>query len=315
MQKYTIRLQGARTFSGHIPGRVLGALMHALAHGSAGALLLRAEGRSTAREDRLPDWVERATEFALLEQLEGEIPGVIVGVRPLGDAVPERFEQRDMFSALDPKQSALSLLSASLDDAAAGVSDSDAFDDDLLRVFTTDFAKLFRRERVKELTIQNGAPGAVVRRFNKETVSTLRALRSRTPKPRRVRLAGKMDEVRYSRSAFTLDLSDGSHVRGVLVDARPELLKPHLGEDVVIEGEAQFRPSGRLLRIDVERVSAATATDLKVFSNEPRPLNVRLDVRSTQRRQSASTGVAAIVGKWPGDESEDEIAEFLHEIS
>ncbi|MEO7962929.1 MAG: hypothetical protein ABIT38_03370, partial [Gemmatimonadaceae bacterium] len=298
-----------------LPGRVLGVFMQALAHGSSGALLLRAEGRSTVRDDRLPEWVERGTEFTLLEQLQGDVPGLVVAAPTLGEAVPDRFEQADLFSPLDPSQSALALLTASLDDAAAGNVDSDAFDDDLLRVFATDFARLFRRDRLKELTIQNGAPGARIRRFDKEVVHTLRTLRDTTPRPRRVRLAGRMDEARYSRCAFVLDLADGSRVRGVLVDARPETLKPFLGDDVVMEGIAQFRPSGRLLRVDVERLSSASSTDLAVFSTEPRPMNERLDVRSLRRPQSLSSGISSVFGKWPGTETDEEIDDFLRHIS
>jgi len=315
MQRYTLRFPGARTVDGHLPGRVLGALLHVLAHGSAGALLLRAEGRSAVRDDRLPDWVERGTDFVLLNQLEGDAPGVVVGALPLGDALPERFEQGDMFSPLDPGQSALSLFAASLDEAASGAIDSDAFDDDLLRVFSNDLSKLFRRERVQQLTIQNGRPDAKLRSFDRGIVQTMKSLRDRTPRPRRVRLAGRMDVVRYSRSLFTLDLADGSHVRGVLVEARPELLKPHLGEQVVVEGHAQFRPSGRVLRIDVERISPASETDLAVFSIEPRPLSEGIDVRSLRRSQTASTGINAIFGKWPGDESDEDVDEFLSTMS
>lgn len=315
MQRYTLRFPGARTLDGHLPGRVLGALMHALAHGSAGALLLRAEGRSTVRDDRLPPWVERGTDFVLLDQLEGDDPGIVVGARPLGDALPERFEQADLFSPLDPEQSALSLFTASLEEVASGATDSDAFDDDLLRVFSNDLSKLFRRDRVQQLTIQNGRPGAKVQTIDRAIVQTMKSLRDRTPRPRRVRLAGKMDVVRYSRSSFTLDLSDGSHVRGVLVEARPELLKPHLGESVVVEGHAQFRPSGRVLRVDVERIAPASEADLTVFSMEPRPLSHVMDVRSLRRPQSSTTGINAIFGKWPGDESDEDIDEFLSTIS
>lgn len=315
MQQYTIRIPGARTLDGHLTGRVLGDLMHALAHGSAGSLLLRAEGRSRSREDRLPDWVERGTSFALLSQLEGEKPGVVLLAPSLREAIPERFEQAELFGTIDPGQSSLAMLAASLDEASAGNADSDAFDADLLGVFKRDLTRLFRRNHVEELTIQNGVIGAPVRRFDLETLRTVDSLRQRTPLPRRVRVAGRLDEARYSRCAFVLAVDDGSRVRGVLVEARPEQLKPFFGEMVVVEGVAQFRPSGRLLRIDVDQLAPASKADLSVFSNEPLPMSARVDARGLKRLQKGSTGVAALFGQWPGAESDETIDNLVREIS
>ncbi len=315
MQQYTIRIPGARTLDGHLTGRVLGDLMHALAHGSAGSLLLRAEGRSKSRDDRLPEWVERGTSFALVKQLEGEDAGVVLLAPSLRDAIPERFEQADLFGTIDPSQSSLALLASSLEEASVGNADSEAFDADLLGIFKRDLTRLFRRNHVEELTIQNGVTGAPIRRFDMGTLKTVDSLRERTPRPRRVRVAGRLDEARYSRCAFVLAVDDGSRVRGVLVESRPEQLKPYFGEMVVVEGVAQFRPSGRLLRIDVDQLAPASNADLSIFSNEPVPMEARVNARDVRRSQKGSTGVAALFGQWPGTESDETIDSLVREVS
>lgn len=315
MLTYTVRLPGARTLAGRLSGRVLGDVMLALSHGAAGALRLRVEGRSAARTGPVPGWVERGTDFAVIGFSGEEDPGLVLHAPTLQEALPERFEQGDLFSPVDPRQSALTLMAASLAEATAGRLDSDAFDAELLTVFTRDFARLFGRDRISGFALQNGLPEAPPLELDAAGLRTVRRLRDRTPRPRRVRLAGRIDEAKYSKCAFVLVLGDGARVRGVLTEQGPETLKPHFGEVVAIEGMAQFRPSGRLLRVDVDRMAAAGDRDLAAFSAEPTPLAAAIDVRQLHRPQTARTGLNNVVGRWPGDESDEEVERYLQDIS
>jgi hypothetical protein len=314
MLTYTVRLPGARTLNGRLSGRVLGETMHALLHSAAGALRLRVEGRSATRADRLPGWLERGADFVFMSYTE-EGPGFVIQTKSLAEAVPERFEQCDLFMPLDPNQSALSVMAASLSEAAAGRADSDAFDVDLLGVFTRDFARLFRRSGVEAVSVRNGAHDSPRLDLDALGLRTVSQLRDRTPRPRRVRLAGYVDVIRYSTCSFTMRLEDGAVVRGVLTEDGPEALRTHYGATVVVEGTAQFRPSGRLLRVDVDRIAAASRSDISVFSSEPRPLEEAVDPRRLHRHQGPKTGLNAAIGRWPGDETDEQIMEYLHEIS
>jgi hypothetical protein len=292
---------------------VLGDLMHALAHASAGALRLRIEGRSAARTDRLPRWIERGTEFTILDFLEDE-PGVVIGARPLIEALPARFEQQDLFTPFDPSRSAIALMLTSFSDAAAARADSDAFDADLLGVFHKDFRRLLRAREIEGVSVRNGHPDAPPVSIDRDALEVVHALRDRTPSARRVRVAGKVDVIRYSTCALVLTTPGGTAVRGVLTDGDPERLRPLYGRDVLVEGLAQFRPSGRLLRLDIDRVSQATADDLEMFSALPLPLDGENDLSRFRRRQSAHGGINAIVGQWPGDESDEETDALLRAI-
>jgi hypothetical protein len=314
MLTYTVRLPGARTLDGRVSGRVLGNLMHAVSHAAAGALRLRVEGRSTTRADRLPAWVEEGTEFVLLDFLQDE-PGLVLGARSLEDALPDRFVQGDLFSPIDPGQSAISLMAASLAEAAAGHADSDAFDIDLLGVFARDFSRVFKRSHVETISVQNGAVGSPRVELDAEGLRTVGRLRDRTPRPQRVRLAGHLDVIKYSTCAFLMRLADGTQVRGVLVDESAEVLRPHFGTHVAVEGTAQFRPSGALLRVDVDRIAPASERDLHAFSGPPRAIDGPSDVRRLRRPQTATSGVNAIIGRWPGDETDEEVERTLREVS
>lgn len=313
MLTYTVRLPGAPTLDGRLTGRPLEELLHALSHGSAGALRLRVEGRSTFRRDRLPAWVERGTDFTIRGFTE-DGPGVVLAASALIDVLPERFEQKDMFSEVDPQQSALALLAESLGDAAAGRADSDAFDANLLRVFSQDFSRLFSRG-IQSVDMTNGSARTRKLSLDAGSLREVAKLRDRTPRSRRVRLAGRLDEARLRKSSFVLELARGVRVRGVLTDPASTSLKQHFGELVAIEGVAQFRPSGTLLRVDVEQIGTATPVDMAAFSTEPKPMESGINARHSHRRQASTSGVNAVIGNWPGDETDEEVEALLRALS
>src|SRR5690606_17935504 len=94
-------------------------------------------------------------------------------------------------------------------------------------------------------------------------------LRDETPGPKAVRVSGTLDTISATKSDVVLTLSDGSAVAARL-DARDnEQLKTLFGSRVVVSGMAQFRPSGRLLVIDVEHLGPARDGDA-VFESAPK---------------------------------------------
>lgn len=117
----------------------------------------------------------------------------------------------------------------------------------------------------------------------------------KTHAQRRVRVAGRLDVIRASYGRFSLVLKDGSRVAGT---ARPLGGEVH-GENVIVTGVAEFRPSGRLLRIQADVVEPATESDLRIFSVLPRPL---LAAPPPARSRGNKRGLPALLGKWPGDE-------------
>lgn len=48
---------------------------------------------------------------------------------------------------------------------------------------------------------------------------------------------------------------------------------------------------------------------------ERRPLVGKLDLKALHQPQGPNSGINAIMGKWPGDESEEEILALLEEMS
>jgi hypothetical protein len=108
-------------------------------------------------------------------------------------------------------------------------------------------------------------------------------------------------------------LPSGEAVRGIATE-QVDLaeLASLFGKQALVSGIAKFRPSRSVLRIEAELVQPVTG-DVRVFSHVPKPLS--LDMRALRVPQGPTTGVAAIIGKWPGDESDEEILRALEELS
>lgn len=150
------------------------------------------------------------------------------------------------------------------------------------------------------------------------TIQHLFSLRVRNlkpaPPPQRARVGGRLDSVCQSDRTFTLVLATGETLPGIAVGVEPRDLGPYLGNDVIVTGTAVFRHSGAVHKIEADGVEAADGSNT-LWSRMPVPVFGELDRRTLRRPQGSRSGLSAIIGRWPGDESEEEIAGILQEIS
>ena len=312
MLSYTLLLHGLRNPGEGLPGALLRDLLEAVDRGAKGAVRLRLEGRSSAKGGYTPAWVNEAAAFQMAGFHRGT-PGVELRIRTLAEALPERFAQEDLFPPVDPSDSALTLMGRSLGDALAGEVDSDAYDPPLLRSFE-EFREVFRHG-VDAVEIRNGRADAPPLTVTPQGIRVVQRLQRQTPGARRVRVAGKVDAIRHSDRAFTLVLDSGEQIRGVLAEGDPESLASFFGKVAIVSGLAQFRPSGSLLRVDADGLEPGGEADLALWSQSPAPLFAPMETRELRRAQGPRSGLSAVVGSWPGEETDDEIFALLEEIS
>jgi hypothetical protein len=301
MPLHSIRVVGPLADGSRISGPLLRDLLAMVAEGSRRALRMRVEGRSTAA-GRIPDRLEPATEFLFLGLSNGSCV-VNLEAPTLAQAAPRTFAQGSLF--LDNNSSAIGLWEESLADALAGEADSDRFDTSMLAEFKKSLRRVFEN-KVVMLEIRHGAssvPAAVVRR---EGVDQIENLKRQTPRSRRVRVAGKIDELRHSDRRMTLILTDGTALTCLADEIDEDRLRSLWGQSVVVSGLAVFRPSGKVLRIEADNIKLASDLDLKLWSAEPEPLGATLDVKALHKPQGPRSGISAIFGKWPGDETDEE---------
>lgn len=305
---HEIKLKGPAIHPERIAAPLFHDLLHIFVEGAQRALRFRIEGRSTARGTQ-PTWLRTAAQFDLIIEPQSE-PGVFrVESRPLKQALPEGLRVSSLLADLEPNQTAVDLFEGGLEDALAGATDSDKFDEGLVETFST-FAKLFD-QGVEAIEIINGRTIPI----NAEGVERVVRLRRQIPPPQAVRIAGTLDTIRHSDRVFTLVLESGAVVKGDAERMDPAQMAALFGQEVVVSGMAVFRPSGSVLRIEAEQMQQVSPQQASLWSRMPKPILAPLDPRSLRSSQDERSGLNAIYGRWPGDESEEELVAALEGLS
>ncbi len=309
MARYTIRLCGPQSKGSRISASVLQSVLNVLIQGSQAALPLKVEGRSTSRGPQ-PAWLEPAADFLVVGISSGSTC-LEIEARPLAATAPDRFGQGSFL--VDNSRSALSFCRESLDECLAGHENSDTYDDGLLKIFTR-FSGAFEKG-IESLELRNGErKGTSETVVQPEGIKIIQNLRKQTPKSRRVRIAGTIDMIRHSDKQFTIVLSGGSPIRGIATEMCERQLQTVWGEIAVVSGLAVYRPSGSILRVESDHIEPAKG-DVSVWSVEPKPFDLELHPSDLRRAQGPKSGINAIIGRWPGGETDEEIESALREIS
>lgn len=284
-----------------------------LAEGSRQAARFAVEGESTRKGPR-PGWLDAVSRF--------DVTGVSAGsailtleAPTLREAAPDRFGaggQGLLFDAELPDASdstAVELFAAVLE-AALENDSAHVFADRTLLDTCVRFARIAgQRDGGLQLEgLRRRASPLVIRA---DHAPRLEQLRDATPGPQAARIAGVLDTISASRAELVVRLADGTKVPARLERHDAALLREHFGHPVVVSGVAHYRPSGKLLLVDVEDLMAASAADA-IFERLPAARAV-LPVAPLVA-QDEHSGVSAFFGTWPGEESDGELLDALEAI-
>jgi hypothetical protein len=307
MKRHAIRLTGSRANGARLSAVAMRDFLDALLASARHAVRLRVDGRGLA--GATPTWLEKVSDIDVLP-LEAGSTQVVIEAPALAEAAPERFSQMDFVLALNPNMTSIDVLEESLGEALAGDASSDKFDAGLLRTFGA-FSKLWRHQ-IEGVEFDGGKRV----RLDPAATARLESLQSQIPADQRTMVVGKIDLLHHSKRMFTVRTDDGKDLRGAFVneDVSLESLGQLFGQRACVSGVAKFRPSGDLLLIEAEAISPADE-GLSVLSVAPKPLFSTLDTRALHRSQGPKSGVAAVFGRWPGDESDEEVEALLAEMS
>jgi hypothetical protein len=310
---HTVTLRSNRHFGRRVPLGALAKLLAVLPAAVRQSILMAVQGRSSVR-GRQPRWLDPASDIRFIGHSGKDETVLHFEAPPLGEAAEELYRQTELWPTRpDSGDTGFDLLSDVVSDVYAGNQDSDRFDSRLLRQivrFGRGLNGAFQTIAFSGHRYSESQPAVV----DHAIIQTAERLFTSTPSPQRVRVVGKLDMIRGSTQAFALKLEGGEEVQGVLTQGQIDQLAQFFQQTVLVLGQSVFRPSGRLLRIDAQEVSAA-GSESTIWSRMPTPGSGRLDASVLRRPQRPSSGTGAIVGQWPGDETDDEIRQLLEEIS
>jgi hypothetical protein len=304
MLRHVIQLSGPALATARIPVSVLHEVLGVFVEGTQRAVRLRFLGRSTAPGHQ-PGWVKEAARFELEQARMGTTALLHFESAPLAEVLPEQFQATTSSKA----KSALDLFEEGLEDALGGQVDSERFDEGLVQTFGK-LSAVFE-QGVDCLRLLNGRELNV----DPEGIQRVRQLERQIPEPRAVRVAGKVDAIRHSDRMFTLVLPSGVALRGLADRIDPGQLASLFGQVAMVSGQAVFRPSGAVLRIDAERIQPASTEDTALWGQVPRPLQGPASLRPLRVHQGPQGGINAIFGQWPGEESEEDVRAALEQRS
>jgi hypothetical protein len=266
-------------------------------------------GRST-RVGTPPSWLKIACDVRALGFERRDTDLILkFGVPRLGDAAPKAFEQGLLFeSSVQQSETALDLMGSMIRDVKDRKAESNTYDEAMLTSLVHWNSLLKTRIKTVVLPKREGESASVL---DEDVLAGAASLNSRIPEPRQVRVVGHIDMVRYSTRALGLRLANGDEVRCSVVNEDIGDLRGFGNRDVTVLGKAIYRPSGTVLRLDVEAI-LDTTVGREQHSSVPIPFETRQLVE--RRPQSAKSGVAAIFGSWPGEETDEELQAALAEL-
>ncbi|MFO1064941.1 MAG: hypothetical protein U0892_13840 [Pirellulales bacterium] len=312
--QHDVILESEEHFDGRLPTHHLGFLLADLPVAIRGAVSMALRNRSKA-PGKQPAWLRRASDVRFVGHSGNGITNLRLELPSLGEAAHEVYEQQTLFEIGRPDTglTGLDLLSHVLNDIDAGRADSNAFDPQLLKQVGK-FKRFFVASPFKGFRLSGSTADRNSVKVTAETIENSQRLYGKTPTPQRARIVGSLDGLEASTQRFSLLLDSGERVLGVYPEELTDALQPLWRTRVLVLGTSVFRASGNLLRIEADSIQPGeTASSL--FSAAPVPSATRLDPNKLRKNQGPRSGMAAIMGRWPGTETDSEIESALESLS
>ena len=314
---HKVILQNNKHYGSKLPPYHLGMLFAELPLAIRATVSMAFRNRSHVK-GRRPGWLDRASDVRFVDH-EGNGESVLYFEAPkLGEAADDVYAQQSLFPEADDRpakeDTAFDVFGDVLADVQARNADSGYYDPSLLHRITQ-FNRVFKKGPYSEVDFTSRRfPQETPARFTPELIESAKALLGRTPSPQRVRIVGQLDGLVASTQRFSVLLDSGEKITGNFADDQVDAMQEHWRKRVLVLGTAIYRASGRLLRIDAEAVKPGE-NEPTVFSRMPSPPGTRIDTSKLRKPQGSKSGINAIIGKWPGEETEEEITAILEELS
>jgi hypothetical protein len=311
--RYRIKITGLKSPEGTIPLTAFREISDVLLQGSERTLRLSVEGASVKR-GRLPAWLSKSLEFTVAGISKGSTV-LEIEVPTLEESAPEQVRQQDLwYSMPNPEDTALTLLSRSVQDAVSERLESENFDRGVLSALLAFKPPLEKYLDEFEVVSQNRPKDGF--KIGRAELAEISRLEAATPEPRAVALSGSFDLIEHPHRLFRLSLDDGRRITGKAESTyiSEQLMKDLWGKKVAVKGTAHFNPSGKIRFIEAQVVRPFEVGEeiLQAAQEYESPLKL---VEGFRLKQKARSPLGEIWDQWPGKESIDEILSALKELS
>jgi hypothetical protein len=143
-----------------------------------------------------------------------------------------------------------------------------------------------------------------------EDFRKIELLEENIPEPSKVTVLGTFDELKYSKQKVVLVTVDGVINATVPDEALFLQMLDFVGKELTITGMANYKPNGKLSYIEINNFSEPGKAD-KYFAKIPQALTVQQQIDFQLKERKSLNPFASLIGKWPGEESWEEVINEL----
>jgi hypothetical protein len=307
---YQIGISGLKVKEGTIPLTALKDISDVILNSSEKVLRLFFEGTSSKR-GKYPEWLKKSLDFTITGIRKGSTI-LELEVPTLKETIPFYFQQKKLWKdKIQQDDTAISLCSKSFNDITLENFGSDLYDAGVLKSFQK-FRNIVKNY-AKELVIRSDTKTADNFKISKEVIEKIDKIKIQIPEPRITVISGFFNMIEHSHRQFQLNIIDDETINGELDPKYIELedMRQLWGKRVTIKGEANFKPSGKIHFLNAHVVRAFEKGD-EILEKVPVIQKSFKFAEDLMKKKNAGSVLKKIWGKWPGDESIDEILRQLH---
>ncbi|HEY6805386.1 MAG TPA: hypothetical protein VI306_17545 [Pyrinomonadaceae bacterium] len=306
--KYKLKIQGLKTADGTISIRALKLLVDTLVETCERGLRLAFQGESV-KPGPSPNWLIRSVDFTFTDLTNGSTC-IVLDVPKLGETASDQVKQQDLwYSKPRPEDTAISLVSQSVKAVVSDKFESNAYDKGVLDGLLS-FDSFFKNYGSK-VTIRSSERPSEAFSLSANEIRKIREIKTNMPEPLVSVISGNFDLIQHSNSKFHIAINDGQIILGT-IDREAltvEDMRKFWGKKVTIRGMVHFHPGRRIRLLEAQSIGLAQEGD-RVFERTPSP-TPRTLFDSEIQRLDANSALHDIWGKWPGDESIDDLLASL----
>lgn len=216
----------------------------------------------------------------------------------------EFFRDKTDFNSLTPMALVIKTFTAALNEDE----DKNLLDEPLIDELLK-FRKFFNND-TESILLSNRKSIPEIQ-FSGKEIDKIEALYKTIPIPQKTIINGVIDEMKFSKKQLILVTNDKQRV--VIIPPSDKLLtevKDFFGREITLTGMAHFKPGGQLSYMKMESFNEPGKGD-KFFSHKPSKMNVQQQIALQIRDGKKRNPLEDIIGKWPGEESLEELLGML----
>jgi hypothetical protein len=309
--KYKLKLEGLHSPSGTISTRELSTFLEQFTSCAERGLRLAIEGQSS-KTGPAPKWLAKATDFIFTGLQKGS---TVLNIEApyLKDAIADQTVQQDIWGIKpEPEDTAISYISRSVRATSAEDLESDYYDSGVLLSFLG--MKPFLAEHAKSIQIHCDDKKDEDFSIDMPVIEKVEKLKMKIPEPQAFMLAGRLEEVAYSRKRFSLDMADGQVIQGQIDEEFVDVedLRRFWGKKVTMKGTVSYKPSGKIRLFEAQMIKLIEEGE-EVFETAPAVQTEFEFARQLTAESTRRNWLDDIRGKWPGDETIDDLVRELED--